>query len=53
MTTTQYGSTISIVPTGDKTDMVVRFLPDPAAGTRALDAKAVVEAPGPFYYKEA
>jgi tetratricopeptide (TPR) repeat protein len=52
LTSTQYGSTISSVPTGYKTDMVVRFLPDAAAEARALDAKAVVAALGPFYYKE-
>ena len=53
MTSTQYGTTISSVPTGYKTDLVVRFLPEAGGDTRALDAKAVVEGLGSFYYKEA
>ncbi|WP_404482523.1 hypothetical protein [Novosphingobium sp. BL-52-GroH] len=53
MTTSQYGATISSVPTGYKTDMVVRFLAPGEQDGRALDARAVVDALGPYYYKEA
>jgi hypothetical protein len=52
LTRTQYGTTISSVPTGYKTDLVVRFLAPNEKAPRSLDAKAIVEALGPFYYKD-
>lgn len=51
LTTTRYGATISSVPTGYKSDMIVRFLAPNETDPRSLDAKAIVEALGPFYYK--
>lgn len=51
--TTQYGSVISSVPTGFKTELTIRPLdtaPDPA---RMLDATAVIDALGPLYYEAA
>jgi len=51
MTTTQHGTTVSSVPTGYETDMVVRFLDDGENDARALNAKAVINGLGPFYYK--
>lgn len=51
--TSQYGATISSVPAGYKTDLLVRFVGAGEQDPRALDAKAVIAALGPFYYKEA
>lgn len=52
LTGTQYGRTVSSVTVGFKTDMVVRFLGTDETGARALDAREIVEALGPFYYKD-
>ncbi|MCJ2188134.1 tetratricopeptide repeat protein [Novosphingobium beihaiensis] len=49
---TQYGTTVSSIPTGYKTEMTVRFLTPDEDDPRSLDAKAIIERLGPFYYKE-
>lgn len=51
-TTTRYGATISSIPSGYKTDIVIRFVSPDQPEPRAFDAKAVVEALGPYYYKD-
>ena len=51
LNTTRYGMTISSVPTGFKTEMVVRFVDAGIQSERALDATHVIDALGPYYYQ--
>jgi hypothetical protein len=52
MVTTQYGAEISRVPSGHKTELTIRMLDQPSEPSRGLDAVAVIDALGPFYYSE-
>lgn len=52
LTSTQYGMMISSIPSGYKTDMVIRFPVTDQPEQRAIDANAVIQALGPFYYKD-
>lgn len=52
--TTQYGSVVSSVPTGYKTELTIRVADAvPAAAGPALDTASVIDALGPFYYEAA
>lgn len=51
-TTSQRGYEISRIPTGYKSDLVIRFDEVDAKSTRAFDAKTIVDTLGPFYYKD-
>ena len=50
MVTTQYGAEISRVPSGYKSEIVVRFAGADAPAAATLDAGAVIDALGPLYY---
>lgn len=52
MQTTRSGVPISSVPTGFKTELIVRFVDDAGDTTRALNAVSVIDALGPLYYEE-
>jgi hypothetical protein len=52
MQTTRSGVPISSVPTGFKTELIVRFVDDGGDVTRALNAVSVIDALGPLYYEE-
>ena len=51
LVTSQYGVETSRTPTGYKTELTVRFLDAPGSAGAALDAVAVIDALGPFYYQ--
>ncbi|MBA3941007.1 MAG: hypothetical protein C0520_07335 [Sphingopyxis sp.] len=51
-TTSRDGFEISRVATGYKSDVVIRFVDAGSANPRALDARKIVDALGPFYYKD-
>ncbi len=50
--TTQNGVPISSVPTGFKTELIVRFVDETGDVTRALNAVSVIDSLGPLYYEE-
>lgn len=50
-TTSREGFEISRIPTGYKSDIVIRFVDVEAKGSRALDARTIVDTLGPFYDK--
>lgn len=52
MQTTQYGVPVSSVPTGFKTELIIRFVDEAGGVTRALNAVSVIDALGPLYYEE-
>jgi hypothetical protein len=52
MQTTRSGVPISSVPTGFKTELIVRFVDEAGDATRALNAVSVIDALGPLYYEE-
>ena len=47
----QYGSEVSRVPTGYKTELTIRYLDAEEAGPPAFDAITVIDALGPLYYE--
>lgn len=51
-TTSRAGFEISRVATGYKSDVVIRFVGAGAENHRALDARTIIDALGPFYYKD-
>jgi hypothetical protein len=52
LVSTQYGIEQSRTPQGYKTELTIRLLDSAAGHARALDATAVIDALGPFYYEE-
>jgi hypothetical protein len=51
LSTTQYGTEISSVPTGYKTELTIRCVDAGTDPARALDAIAIIDALGPLYYE--
>lgn len=51
LTTTQYGTQISSVPTGYKTELTIRPVDAGFEPARALDATAIIDSLGPLYYE--
>ena len=52
MRTMRYGTEISSVPTGFKTELSIRFVDAGVETERALDAVKVIDAMAPLYYEE-
>lgn len=52
MQTTQYGSVVSSVPTGFKTELTVRFVDEGVDAARALGTVQILDSLGPLYYEE-
>jgi len=50
--TMQYGTEISSVPQGFKTELTIRCVDAGVEPDRALDAVAIIDALGPLYYEE-
>ena len=51
LVSSQYGVETSSVPTGFKTELVIRPIDAAADATGALDAVAIIDALGPLYYE--